>query len=610
MDNLNIDFNSLLPHVIDAFSSVYGEEYRSIISKKVNNTIIVQYHDFVGLSNYIASIKRCKVREFSIRFLEEIGIDVPKCQKSNYTKFLDSDIEKIVICTIGPICDAFSKESDYWSPLRAFNSTNTSSPEKLLENKIKIVNYLLGNEHEQITKENFESFSKTEEFLKLLEKISKFNIIYERLLSEYNEWANKLLTYEKYAEDEEKRENAILQEKKKELFIEIFDQLPSFVKDSISNKTFEEQQEILLGSSDISNKLDIEYFRHDKIEKLNSLDVTTADKFWILYYQSSYFKRLGINIPSKNNLERNDGEDDINYLLFLKQEDIKKYIPSDELINYISQTRERKYEEAIRQYYTTRKDFIDIMKVFDNNPNNIEYIYNCIKKQKVFVSACGGTNNDNNEFIHIMFYTIRTGDDGSLFYSFMHENGHIIDQNQKGCGFEIVDCFEENSIKNPYDNSLRKYEAFDEALNDIFTVEAIQFLQNKGIYLIEPKEFTSLDIINNNTSSITKNLLQPLVQRFRKQVIKAKISAEPDELIKYIGKDNFEDLVDAVNKVHYLSRNGVMPKIDIYKDDDMVIEYFKQVERVKQIYINIDNYYANNFGYLSTNDYDNSSKKR
>ena len=40
------------------------------------------------------------------------------------------------------------------------------------------------------------------------------------------------------------------------------------------------------------------------------------------------------------------------------------------------------------------------------------------------------------------------------------------------------------------------------------------------------------------------------------------------------------------NKVDYLSRNGVVPKIDSSKDDEMVLEYFRQVERVKKIYEN------------------------
>ena len=70
MDKLNIDFKSLLPYVIDAFSSVYGEEYRSIISKKINNCIILSYHDVEGLNDYVSYLKRCKGRELSIRFLE------------------------------------------------------------------------------------------------------------------------------------------------------------------------------------------------------------------------------------------------------------------------------------------------------------------------------------------------------------------------------------------------------------------------------------------------------------------------------------------------------------------------------------------------------------
>lgn len=35
MKNLKIDFASLKPYVISAFTEVYGEEYSSIISKKL-----------------------------------------------------------------------------------------------------------------------------------------------------------------------------------------------------------------------------------------------------------------------------------------------------------------------------------------------------------------------------------------------------------------------------------------------------------------------------------------------------------------------------------------------------------------------------------------------
>ena len=608
MDKLNIDFKSLLPYVIDAFSSVYGEEYRSIISKKINNTLIISYHDFEGLSDYVSYLKRCKGRELSIRFLDEVGIDFQVQKKDNFSEPFDSKIRDILECLIDSNF-GFDKDADYWSPLLAFNSNNKNNPKRLLTNKIKIINYLLGNAQDKITEENFESFTKTKEFLQLLEKINEFKTIYEKLLSEYKDWAKQLAPYEKYIEDEKKRKEDILQKKKNELFREIFDQLPLHVKDSISSKNFEEQQEIIFGSIDISSKSNIEAFRYEQMEKLKSPSVELSDKFWIVFWQSNYFKKLGITIPNEKMLECNSEEDITNYLTFLNQDDIKKYIPTEELISYISATREKKYEEALREYYTTRKDFTDAMKLFANNQNNFEYIYEQIKNKRVCIAGQGGTNN-NNEFISIMFYTIRVYGGGYLFKNFVHENGHIIDQSQKGCGFELSIDFNENFRKNPYDNAFRKYEKFNETLNDIFTIEAIKFLQSQGIYLIEPKEFTQLDTSNHNTASITKNLLQPLLQKFRKQVIRAKINSEPQELIKYIGENNFEELVDAVNKVDYLSRNGVIPKIDKSPEDTMVIEFFEQIERVKQVYINIDNYYANKFGNLPTSELEENVKKK
>ena len=71
-------------------------------------------------------------------------------------------------------------------------------------------------------------------------------------------------------------------------------------------------------------------------------------------------------------------EDITNYLAFLNQDDIRKYIPTDELISYTSSAREKKYKEALREYYTTRKDFVDAMKIFADNSNNIEYILSLI----------------------------------------------------------------------------------------------------------------------------------------------------------------------------------------------------------------------------------------
>lgn len=601
MDNFNIDFQSLSKYAIDAFSHVYGEEYRSIIISKINRAFIVYYQNVEGLDDYLSYLKRCKSREFAIKFLDEIGIDVQKHKKKNYTASLDSEIENILEYYIYSIDFCFSDMADYWAPIRAFKKNNDMSPSKLLERKLKLINFLLDDKHDKVTKDNFNEFAETKEYEELLKMIDQINLVYEKILSEYKNWEKQLQPYEKYVEYEKKREESILQKKKDEMFEDIFSKLPSFIKETIAFKTLKEQQNTLLGSGYISSTSIIEFFRHDQMEKLKSNNVKLGEKFMIMFWQSIYLKNMGL-LTLEEKMLQCDSEDDVtSYLNFLNQDSIRKYIPSEELISYISSIREIKHEEALREYYTTKEDFTDIIKMFGNNQNNFETIYDNIKNKKVCILGRGATN-ENNEFISIMFFTIRAYDGGYLAFDFIHEFGHIIDQSEQGVGFESYDDFSSKSpSRNSYDETLRKYECFNETLNDIFVMEVIEFLENQGIYLIEPEEFTSLEKSNCYSSLIVKNLLYPLVQKFRKQVIKAKVNAAPEELLKYIGKDNFENLVDAVNKVDYLARNGVISKIDNSPEDVMVLEYFEQIGRVKQIYISIDDFYDNNFGAFSSN---------
>lgn len=594
MDKLNIDFKGLLPYIVDAFTAVYGEEYRTIISQKVNKTLIISYHDVEGIEGYVRHLRRCKEKECGIRFLERIGIKV-KYAKDNFTKSLDSGAQNILENMIGGVTLGFSINADDFSPLRAFDSNNRRTPEYLLENKIKLINYFLGDS--EVNKENFDDFTKTDDYLKLLKAINEYRKVYEELLEEYISWGQKLSPYEEYLKQEYERKDAILVQKKKELFEEIFDKLPLALKNALLNKTIEEQMNIILGLEIIGEKSRLEYFQKENMEQLESDDFDLSLKPFIIWRQADYFNDLGITIP--DNILDCDSEEDIDkYLEFLNQDYIKQYIPSEELIKEITALREMKYEEAIREYYTTREDFVNAMKIFDSDyPENIEYVYQIFKNKTVciFGNLCV---NDKGEFIPIMFYTVKYNAGGCLFFYFAHENGHIIDQNEKGCGFELAIDFSLEGRKNPYDKAYRKYEKFNETLNDMFTLEAIKFLHNQGIYLMEEKKITILDDENFNTALITKNLLKPLVQNFREQVIKAKINACPEELIRYIGEDNFENLVDAVNKVDYLSRNGVIPKIEESPEDEMVVEYLKQVDRVKKIYRDIDKYYNEHFGEL------------
>lgn len=328
---------------------------------------------------------------------------------------------------------------------------------------------------------------------------------------------------------------------------------------------------------------------------LKSSEISIHEKSWIAFEQLNCLEKLGVHVPNINMFHWKTEEDIANYLTFLNKEIIGDIIPLTRVFQYMIDIKKRKDEEALREYYTTREDFLDLINMLDIKKDSdvYDYMYNRIKSKKVCVG--GGGTNGNHEFFSLMFYTIRVNDGGVLLLNFLYENGHIIDQNEEYCGF---DCLLPNSISNPYDNKYRKYERFNEILNDIYMLEALHILQEQGIYLIEPKQFIQVDsncLKNINTFWLTKDLLQPLLQKFRKQVTAAKINADPLELIKYIGEENFEELVDVINKVDFLLRKGVFSKISDFPEDPLVIEYFEQMERVKQIYINIDAYYDNNF---------------
>lgn len=607
MDNLCIEFKKLLPFAIDAFTKVYGEEYHDVVLKRLNKAVIVQYYDIEGLDDYLSYIKSCKRREYAIKFLGKIGVDLKEHIKDNYTQSLDKEIEEILDYYMNSSLWGFSKDTDYWVPLQAFKSNNITYTEHLLKNKIKIINYLLNKEHEPITEENFDLFIETKEYHEILKKITELNVVYEQLLSEYRKWEEQLQPYEEFIESEKKRKLKILKNEKILTFMDISFRLPLPVIKAISNKSLEERSDAVLGLYDISASSLIESFSSDKMSKLKSKDVDLFDKFLIVSLQTHYLKNIGIDITNEEMIKCDSEEDIKKYLIFISQDNIKKYIPSNDLISYITSIREKRYEAAIREYYVTRKDFIDVKREFGNSEDNLKSIYEKVKNKRVCIV---GAIKNYNEFISIMFYTIRSNCGGILFYNFMHECGHIVDHSSNGTGFEFSDSFNENFIRNPYDNAFRKYEKFNEVLNDIFTTEAVELLHNQGIYLIESQEFTSLDTSNYNTALITKNLLQPLLSKFRQQVISAKVKADPQELIGYIGKSNFEELVDIVNKVDYLSRNGVIPKIDTEPEDEMVKEYFAQVERAKKTYNNIDNYYRNNIEKLITNSRDKIRKSR
>ena len=587
MNLLDIDFQSIRTPIIDAFTFVYGEKYRDIISKKINNTYFISYFDIDGMESYVYYLRNCKGKELSLRFLDAIGVST--CyDRSNYSHDFDSDTEEVLNSTIS--IDPFSEYRNVWSPLCAFDENNQEHENRLQVNRLKVINYLLQEKGKQISIDQLTSFMESDEYQEIYEKIEKYRNIYNDLLEEYYEWEKSLSPYLEFIDKEKKRKNRIYEENKHELFSTIYPLLPEAVRNHICDKDFLEQERIVLGNLSIDFPTIIESFSKTNMNKLRDPNGNTLEEFgFIKYDQRNYFNQLDILLPFGNLFYCDTNEKVASYLDFLEEEKIQQYIPSQNAISFIERCRKKKEEDAFLEYLSNRSDYQKIAIKFFHFPSLLNEIQLIIKNKVVCVTGTFLTD-ENREVFPFLCYAIRRDFAGVLDFSLLHEAEHVIDKRENGCGLEPHYTFDDDFWRNPYDKRFRTYEKFNEALNDIFVIEALEYLHKNNIYMLEPREIVQLDFQNFNTHLFTKKLLFPLVEKFREEVIAAKINAEPSILTQSIGEDNYEALVDTVNKVDYLCRNGLSYELEHSPDSVMCKEYQEQLKRAADIYTAIDEY--------------------
>ena len=554
MDLLNLNLDKLKPYVIDAYTHVYGSEYHDIIEHKINNALYLTYIDIRGLEEYINNLLAYKKYKLSISFLEQIGYDVSKYKSLNLKELSrENNLNEILKANFG---------------------------------RFEII------------------FEKDENIIILLE-IKGYKDIYDKLKSEFILYKESFFRYYKFIEEDNNRKDIIFKEGMDYTYNELLSVIPLELKERLEKLSKEEVYKMFFDIS-WNSKLNydslVQSFDKEYMEELFSSENSLFKKAVLASDQIEYLQIFNIEPPvfdiGKDNLSCFHTEQDVsNYLNFLKSAEVRNLIPKQDLIDRIKKMCKENYSECEKKYYTKRLDFLNIINKIDSNQDLDNFLIDKIKNKRVCISL-GGANSSNG-YHSLMFYTIRVFDYGFLDRSFLHENGHIVDDNPNGSGFEFL-CDANNSCEhNKYDKSYRKYERFNENINDMFTIEAKEYLRKKEIYLIEEKKYVNNEWNNRNTGLVTKNILRPLLERYRSVVIDAKINGDRNILSSYIGEDNFEELVDVINKVDYLWNRGLDYKLKNDKDNADVIEYYRELERAKEIYINIDAFVANNYEVMS-----------
>lgn len=577
MNLLEIDTKKYIPKILEAVIETWGEEYRYILVEKANKIKNINYIDERGILHYHRFLENCIQKYLSLKFLEEIGVDTSQDDK-NLGLPLDSNTKEQMNQYFGNRC-IFSP--DFWKDAKgifAFDKEVIEDFRKtsVEEGQIEFLNPLRGNS--EITISNYEQFKQTKEYSKLLKQIHHYLDIYKKLDHEMKKYNKKIQKYSDYVDSEDKRKERILDLKRCELYQEIESELPESLRKYLDLKyqTLEQKSRFLF--PELDEKSYIEFFsKKDE----DNLETETCNVYAL---RLCYLRRVGIH----NNLNIYDNSKE-KYEECLKQPGTQEFIPSFELVDKITRTREKKYEEGIKEFIFTSQTFLENFGQMDNLEETKEYVYNLILNRTKVANIPLADEKNNYPAI---FFPIRPSYNGILDLAYIHEFIHALlyfslYDNRWGSGFDI--CDDDPALLNPYRLNKRKYERLNETITDIYAVKVKNILHKKGIYLFEPKELVNEDNSAwNNTSLIVRKMLNPFLEKFHHEVILSLVTANYSILLDKVGSENFEELNDCINKVDYLIDCGLNLENPEHKPE-LIIEYKKEMSRLEKIYHNMDN---------------------
>lgn len=185
----------------------------------------------------------------------------------------------------------------------------------------------------------------------------------------------------------------------------------------------------------------------------------------------------------------------------------------------------------------------------------------------------------------MLYYTVCPDTVGILDYIYIHELIHAI---EVACltksGFDDYDIEE----RNKYNPQKRKYERLNEVLVELLALEIRNKLMEKNIYLLEPHDRVIYNSLNQNTHSFLRNLVKPLWDKYRNEIICASLSGDISKFTNMIGTENFELFNDSVNKIDYFITMGVLNKLQMKETSNLlVVDLLNETQKLNQIYDNI-----------------------
>lgn len=584
MNPYTLDFSKHKKDIQDSLIEVFGKEFASLIKERFKLCYFVPYVNPEGINSYYRFLIDCKSKEFALKMLEIIGIDVDRYQVINYADDFSDELKDLCENLIGGY---YSFEKLFFDTPTGFKSfipkyMDGYPDDYIRENKIRFINAVKSEDIPLVNDDTLDDFINTEEYERINELALYYWKIYEKFLDEMRAYENDIKEYETYYKDEMERKRLILEKKRVELFKVLSKHLRGRISKHISSLDSDEEKAKALLSSYLEYESDIEYFNSSYEIKLNDDSVSETSKRYIQFNRLKFFEAMGLPIRIY----------EAYYDEVINDPGMRSLIVNPVFADEVTRLRKLYLDEGNKEFIISSKTYNDMLSYFGGSDADKTAIYNIISKTQVCVS---GGHNTRYNFVPIIYYTIRSWQCGCMDYVLLHEIIHAIQcislgNMEHGCGLEPNIDRPEMSPRYRVEKK-RKYERLNEVLTDFFAIEVCENLHKKGIYLLDDKLRTLTDLSKFNTSDRLKNKLRRFFIRYRKHIIEASFKGDLSLLTDYIGEDNFEELNDIIDHIDYLIGKGLIDKLNQNQEDEMVNDYRELCLRLRAVYRRMDQTY-------------------
>lgn len=514
-----ITLQKYLPQITETFIGYYGEENRENIEKKFQNILLICTQTPNGLKNKLFSLKKDYSRELIKKFFNKINLDYTE---NNIKKIFGDNEPALDYPNLLPIEKYLKIINDEDMPIYLKNSF------------LKDIKPLITLFYPSV--EDIDTFVKTND----LAKLNKICDIYREILNEYNSFKKEIKPYTDYLNECKK----IKKNLKRKYTLELVQKFQEYFSDE-EIKNFKEKgylsgKILLYLGYTLETPSMVEAFSTESQKIIDDPKSISWQATSIINDRIKFFKDMGLDLGDK-------------YQNYQDNPKCRKLIPSQDLIKEIRDTKEdlemRMYNEyftSISEYTNTRNkiDALDL-HLKDDGYNAGTFMY-----AGTYVTP--NVKWENGSFIPFSLVNINFDNiDDFMDKRIIHELNHVYELDLLGvdetganytCGWEkfheSVDS--EDELWPLYETSeKRKYELFNEIINELIAQEITELMHDKGIYIF--CDSSHAKIKDGTRYESTRFLVQEFYEEFKPEILASR-HGDMHYIFNACGEENFNKL--------------------------------------------------------------------